>query len=399
MDNKIENENSQTEEGLYAFGILYRSERFTEWETSKGPDYASYRVDWNARVTQRDPGPIPLNINVEVTTRCNLACTFCSHPALLKEQTGDLPIELYEKLLKESADLGGIAAINLNGLGEPMLRKDLDDFIRLGHEYGACDIMFHTNGTQLVSESYINQMIDAGLDRVIVSVDSPDKETYEAMRLVKGSWDKKSNAYRSSVKGSPHELLIENVKRLIATVAETGEVRPIVRVTCVLTENTLPQMQQYRDFWISEGADVITYQDLTWHEKLVKDDTEDNEWQTSERSAIEDEYESLKDLPEDVVKSFVCPPLYQSMWIEFDGQVVPCSHPDARQHMGMGMVQDLTFPEIWNGEKYQKLRAIHESGKWVDHPICGRCEVPQIELRKRMTGESVVGKQLPVVSF
>jgi len=242
-------------------------------------------------------------------------------------------------------------------------------------------------------------MIDAGLDRVIVSVDSPDKETYEAMRLVKGSWDKKSNAYRSSVKGSPHELLIENVKRLIATVAETGEVRPIVRVTCVLTENTLPQMQQYRDFWISEGADVITYQDLTWHEKLVKDDTEDNEWQTSERSAIEDEYESLKDLPEDVVKSFVCPPLYQSMWIEFDGQVVPCSHPDARQHMGMGMVQDLTFPEIWNGEKYQKLRAIHESGKWVDHPICGRCEVPQIELRKRMTGESVVGKQLPVVSF
>lgn len=389
----------KSQEGLYAFGILYRSERFAQWEASKDEMYAQYRLEWNARVADRDPGPIPLNINVEVTTRCNLACTFCSHPALLKEQTGDLPIEFYDKALRESAPYGGIAAINLNGLGEPMLRKDLDEFIRIGREYGARDIMFHTNGTQLVSEAYITQMIDSGLDRVIVSVDSPDKETYEAMRLIKGSWDTRANAYRPSVKGSPHELLVENTRRLLKVAKEAGGTRPVVRVTCVLTDKTLPQMQQYRDFWIAEGADVITYQDLTWHDKLVKEGTEHNEWQTSEQSAIQNEYDSLKDLPEEVLRSFVCPPLYQSMWIEFDGQVVPCSHPDARQHMVMGMVQETPFPEIWNGAEYRDLRELHESGRWVDHPICGRCEVPLIELRKRLTGQSVVDSAVAVEAF
>ena len=392
-------EAAKAQEGLYAFGVLYRSPRFDEWEGSKDSAYGQYRIEWNSRVTARDPGSIPLNINVEVTTRCNLACTFCSHPALLKEQTGDLPIEYFEKALRESAQHGGIAAINLNGLGEPMLRRDLDEFIRVGRDYGAKDIMFHTNGTQLVSEEYIRKMIDAGLDRVIVSVDSPDKATYEAMRLIKGSWDTSANAYRPSVKGSPHELLVENTRRLIRVVEGADGPRPVVRVTCVLTDKTLPQMQQYRDFWISEGADVITYQDLTWHDKLIKEGTEHKAWETSEESAIQDEYASLKDLPEEVRRSFVCPPLYQSMWIEFDGQVVPCSHPDARQHMVMGMVQETSFPEIWSGAKYRELRELHESGRWVDHPICGRCEVPLIELRKRVTGQSVVDSAVSVEAF
>jgi len=397
--NAAPSDNSGAQDGLYAYGVLFQSERFSEWESSKDEVYAQYRLDWNARVSSRDPGPIPLNINVEVTTRCNLACTFCSHPALTKDQTGDLPLDLYVKALREAQPHGGIAAVNLNGLGEPMLRKDLDQFIRLGEEYGVRDIMFHTNGTQMVSEDYISLMIASGLDRVIVSVDSPDKETYEAMRLVKGSWDSKKNAYRESVKGSPHELLVENTRRLLRVAKDSGSVRPIVRVTCVLTENTLPQMEQYRDFWVREGADIITYQDLTWHDKLIKEGSGWNTWETSERPPIEDDYTLLKDLPLDVRKQFVCPPLYQSMWLEYDGQIVPCSHPDARQHMVMGMVQDTSLPEIWHGDEYERLRSLHESGDWVDHPVCGRCEVPLIEIRKRVTGQSVVEDSVEVQKY
>ena len=124
------------EEGLYAYGVLYQSDRFLAWEKSKGETYAKYRVDWNLRVTERNCGEIPLNLNVEVTTRCNLACTFCSHPSLTKEQTGDLPLELYKKVLSEAKQHGGIKAVNLNGLGEPTLRKDLPEFIRIAQDYG-----------------------------------------------------------------------------------------------------------------------------------------------------------------------------------------------------------------------------------------------------------------------
>jgi radical SAM protein with 4Fe4S-binding SPASM domain len=378
------------QEGLYAYGVLYQSPRFRKWEESKSQDYARYRLEWNLRVAKRNPGKIPLNLNVEVTTRCNLACTFCSHPSLTKAQTGDLSIALYKKVLAECDDYGGISAINLNGLGEPTLRKDLNEFVSIGKAHGAEDIMFHTNGTQLVSENAIEKLINAGIDRIIVSVDSPDKDTYESMRLIKGSWNSQSNSYRESRKGSPHELLIKNVRSLINVASRSNSSAPVIRVTCVLTDKTLPQMESFKTFWINEGADVITYQDLTWHDKLEKDGAEVNTWSTSELSAIEIEYEGLRDLPVEMKRNFVCPPLYQSAWIEFDGQVVPCSHPDARSHMVMGKVQDSSIDEIWQGENYKNLRELHESGKWSEHPICGRCEVPLIEMRKRITGKPVV---------
>lgn len=392
----ITNDKQETtaQEGLYAYGILYQSKRFSEWENSKSNDYKIYRAEWNLRVAKREAGKIPLNINVEVTTRCNLACTFCSHPSLTKEQTGDLPLELFRKVVEDSRSLGGIKAINLNGLGEPTLRKDLDEFISIGKMHGAEEVMFHTNGTQFASKQYIEALIDSGIDKIIVSVDSPDKNTYEAMRLIKGSWDSKANKYRDSKRGSSHDLLISNVRRLINIAKSKNNNYPVIRVTCVLTDKTYPQMQEFKEFWINEGADLITYQDLTWHDKIEKEGHKMNAWSTSELSPIESEYEKLRDLPIEIKKKFVCPPLYQSAWIEFDGQVVPCSHPDARLHMVMGNVQDSTLNEIWQGEKYEELRKMHESGEWSRHPICGRCEVPLIELRKRIQGTPVVPDNL-----
>ena len=391
VNNKAE---AIAQDGLYAFGILYQSERFTEWENSKSNNYKVYRAEWNLRVANRNAGKIPLNINVEVTTRCNLACTFCSHPSLTKEQTGDLPLELFRKVVDEASLSGSIKAINLNGLGEPMLRSDLDEFVKIGKANGAEDIMFHTNGTQLISEKYIDNLIEAGIDRIIVSVDSPDKNTYEAMRLIKGSWNSKTNSYRETRKGSSHDLLITNVRRLINLVKNRGLNSPIIRVACVLTNKTLPQMEQYKNFWINEGADLITYQDLTWHEKIQKVGQNEYLWTTSEISPIEDEFTELKKLPLIDRREFACPSLYQSVWINFNGDVVPCSHPDARTHMVMGKVQESSINEIWQGEKYEELRKMHESGEWSEHPICGRCEVPLIELRKRIKGVPVVPQNL-----
>jgi 2-iminoacetate synthase ThiH len=77
----------------YAYGIIYLSENFHAYEKSKGADYHAYRKAWVDRVANQDHGAFPLNLNLEVTTRCNLACTFCSQPSLKKEQLGDMSWE------------------------------------------------------------------------------------------------------------------------------------------------------------------------------------------------------------------------------------------------------------------------------------------------------------------
>lgn len=385
--------------GLYAYGLLYKSEYANLWEKSKGIKFEDYRSEWENRVIVRNPGSIPLNINVEVTTRCNLACTFCSNPSLQSNQIGDMEITVFEKILEESLLKGGICAVNLNGLGEPLLRNDLENFISVAKSKGVIDVMFHTNGT-LLNKRNIQKILDSKIDRIIISVDSPDKNTYESMRLIKGSWDSTNNNYRINKKGSPHSLLINNVRNLIEKIKlRPSTEKPILRVTTVLTDKTFYQIGDFVNFWINEGADLITYQDLTWSGKIDENDSSVNQWKTSSESILKDEYENLRQIAKDNPKNFVCPPLYQSAWIDWDGTVTPCSNPNARVHMQMGNVTENRLDEIWVGSRYNELRAIHEKGQWVDHKICGNCEVPLIEIRKKMNQKSVVSDDVKVLEL
>ena len=68
-----------------------------------------------------------------------------------------------------------------------LLRKDLVDLIKIAKENGVVDAMFHTNGLSS-TEKIAKNLIDTGLDKIIFSVDSPDKKTYEAMRLLRKSF-------------------------------------------------------------------------------------------------------------------------------------------------------------------------------------------------------------------
>ena len=44
------------------------------WLEEAPDDFKQYRRDWSRRVDEQDPGDGPINANIEVTTRCNMAC-------------------------------------------------------------------------------------------------------------------------------------------------------------------------------------------------------------------------------------------------------------------------------------------------------------------------------------
>ena len=178
--------NNAVSNPYYTYGTLYKSGNFSKWERSKGAVYKGYRKAWTDRVKNLDPGDFPLNLNTEITTRCNLACSFCTHLSLDITQIGDIPFEDYVRAVNEG-EKHGLPTVNINGLGEPLLRKDIIEFIRYAKEHGVVDVMFHTNGT-IMTTKLAEDLIDAGLDRIVFSVDSPDKKTYESMRILNSSY-------------------------------------------------------------------------------------------------------------------------------------------------------------------------------------------------------------------
>ncbi|UCD57155.1 MAG: radical SAM protein, partial [Candidatus Hydrogenedentota bacterium] len=112
---------------------------------------------------------LPGIIQIEVTSRCNLSCPACprSVPELKSKWIGEeLPMELFKKVVAETAVIG--RSYHLQGWGEPLLRRDLPDLVRMISERGA-KASITTNGT-LLTRALALQLIEAGLASITFSL-------------------------------------------------------------------------------------------------------------------------------------------------------------------------------------------------------------------------------------
>ena len=118
---------------------------------------------------------------LEVTERCNLRCPVCFASAG-ERVSRDAPLEQvgfwYDRILEAS----GVCNIQLSG-GEPTLRNDLPDIIRLGISKGFTYFQLNTNGLRLADEpAYAQALRDAGLSSVFLQFDGLDDAIYTALR-------------------------------------------------------------------------------------------------------------------------------------------------------------------------------------------------------------------------
>jgi len=110
-------------------------------------------------------------IRVSVTSRCNFRCLYCmpNTPFEWEPHENILSYEEMFEFLRLAID-EGVKKIRLTG-GEPLLRKDLDVFVKMLHDYKPdLDLALTTNGYYL--KEYAKKLKDAGLKRVNISLDS-----------------------------------------------------------------------------------------------------------------------------------------------------------------------------------------------------------------------------------
>lgn len=138
---------------------------------------------------------------IEVTNNCNLYCSFCFASAkdkILQEPSLE-EIEFYFDRIKEQS---GICNIQLSG-GEPTVRDDLKDIIKIGKDKGFEFIQINTNGIRIgQDEGYLRELKDAGLSSVYLQFDGTDDNIYENIRgkkLLKEKIDAINNCAKYNV--------------------------------------------------------------------------------------------------------------------------------------------------------------------------------------------------------
>ena len=121
-------------------------------------------------------GRVHTDLRVSLTDRCSLRCTYCMPEQMtwLKPETLLTAAEI-ERLVGVAVALG-ITRVRLTG-GEPLLRKDLLDIVAgISHLPGPPDLAMTTNGIGL--ERMAGPLVEAGLRRINVSLDTTDPDTF-----------------------------------------------------------------------------------------------------------------------------------------------------------------------------------------------------------------------------
>lgn len=122
-------------------------------------------------------------LRISVTDRCNLRCIYCMPEEGVKLIPHDeiLSFEEIVEVCKTAVDLG-VNKIRLTG-GEPLVRKGIVDLVgSIAKIEGVKDLNMTTNGILL--EQYAQQLKNAGLMRVNISLDTLDPDEYT--RITRG---------------------------------------------------------------------------------------------------------------------------------------------------------------------------------------------------------------------
>lgn len=297
------------------------------------PDFAVKRIDLHLLKQEMDYGkdivPVekPRIYQIETTSRCNLACPFCPRTTDLKENNirslnATMPLKDFIMILDQ---MPWLKSIELFHFGEPFMHKDFHDYVAACKERGIYTVV--ASNLLPATKDKIDKVFEAGLDFLVMDVDSLDPDKYASMRV-----NGKLNQLQPIV-----NYILKHPKRPY-TVAQTINIDGVKEYT----------EQEFHN-WV--GLDCPLPNEIRY------------KFLDSFRGEIAPEKGML--MPEDVCKE----PFY-GLTIHVNGNVVVCDRDWAGENV-MGNVFEQSIMEIWNGEKYKQFRA--EMVSVVKPKMCQKC--------------------------
>ena len=273
---------------------------------------------------------MPSYIQLESTTKCNLRCRSC----IRSQETGfDIALNLYHSIVDQmAASRQKRRAINLTGLGEPLLNTNIVSMVNYAKERDF-NVGFFCNLTLMNEEKSI-EFINAGIDYIQISFDSACKETFEKMRL-----------------GTAFDIIVKNVKGLVRTrnghASSNG-----TRITffSTISEENVEEIPQIIELAKSLGVDAVFFGRA--HGSSIKNPLSPARW---------------KNLLESKTKTQAVkhgnPQCISGMYVAFDGKALPCGHfieMVPRKDYSCFQFGDLnrdSLSDVWFSNRYKQFRA------------------------------------------
>ena len=281
----------------------------------------------------------PYRMDLAVTYRCNNDCAHCYNAR--ERDFPELTTEQWFKIIDQLWALG-VPHIVFTG-GEATLRDDLPELIRHAESNGQITGL-NTNARRLSDEKYVQQLVDAGLDHVQITVESCDEQIHDQMMQAKG-------AFRQTIAG---------LKNVLAT-------KLYVMTNTTMLRTNVHRIPDTLDFLADLGVPTIGLNALIYsgHGLTVGTGLRENELQplldvatqkTSERGQRLIWYTPTQYCEFDPTASNLgvkgCTAALYSMCIESNGNVLPCQS----YYTPLGNMLTDSWDSIWNHKLSTQLR-------------------------------------------
>ena len=296
-------------------------------------------------VSLPDDISFPQRINIQTQAGCNAKCLFCPSP----DVTGKIPIgtmdwDLFRKIVDECAE-HEMERINPFSQNEPLLDKRIAERVayikeRCGDRVTSLII---SNGSRL-TEQLMHEFIDAGLDRLKISLQGLTKETYEKVMVT-----------------LDHEKVYANVENAFGVLKRRNASKPRLSVSTVTTGYNEGEIRAFKRYWKRRGI------------KATASPCENRGGNIEEDGNL---------YPYGLQGMLGCIRPSVTAVVVYNGDVVLCCVDWWRTEV-LGNLRDQSLEEIWNCDRIQEIRRGHAEGdRSVLPPICQDCKISKLTARQ-----------------
>ena len=292
----------------------------------------------------------PVHANIEITTRCNLACRFCARNFTAHGKK-DMDMESFAKVLDL---LPHAYRVNLVGLGEPLLHPRLFDFVAYAKGRGR-RVSLVSNGMLLKDET-ARQLIKAGIDAVTFSVDAAEQTLADQLRAGIDLDRVVANIRNFTSLAGQEERLISTAVFTAVSMQSVGKLTELVELISTLGVHVMMMSDLNFD---SNRSDCLAANLDAGVEKLVREGiTKAFGLQLpvltvrglEELGLAKRYHDSLLVPPHQLYRRSLrheyCYSPWQTVPVNVDGNITLC---DCQPDKVLGNLFDDPFEEIWNG--------------------------------------------------
>lgn len=297
-------------------------------------------------LADRLPLECPLSISVTTANVCNLKCEFCAiSDKTHKKNKSFMDLAEFELLVNRLIESNWhLKQIVLVGLGEPLLNKNIVEFVKIAKKANIADkIHIVTNGV-LLSEELSDALINAGLDVLRVSLNGLTDDDYEKYTGVRISFEELYNnlSYFYDNKNANTKMYIKIMDYQVKNV-EDAFYKKFSSISDSINIEYITEMSTTMDY--SNVTGEIAQKGLKGFEKI---------------------------------NTQICPLPFYHIYCNADATISACCvagpwyTPPA---LIFGNLKNQRFDDIWQSKEFNSfLIKMLEKGKNEAHPICKKCK-------------------------